>query len=500
MAAVRIALIAMVLVLLGACANYNTSAYRKDAAAQVVDAQNGYTLQFVEADDEGWLYQPGQATKAIDAVRDSVKEKDTFVVLFVHGWHHSAQCCDDNVEGFKETLTRLHQELARPGFRQARDGAEDFRLIGIYVSWRARSLPSWLDYFSFWGRKSAAERIAEVDVREFLNRLNRVYRDQNRPTEARAADNGPAGASSSAARNFLGLVTIGHSFGGQLVLRTVSASLEQELEELNPAPGYLHERWTIGPPSQPTPAPRAVRGFGDLVILVNPAVEAAAYQKLNVLSRGMTYPQVQTPVMLTVSADNDKPRHGLFTWGRILGEWFTSKPYKPDLTERESERQALGVWGPNGVQVTHRLQPIDAQMSLIATQKKHTPEPLCPSNVPCECTWYEWRSAPTRTEPDSLSWSAGASLTDKLSNYDFSARTVFDNVVLEPQQGSQPYQPFIVTSATPNLIDGHSGIFSGPFIDFLMHYIGFVEGKEYLLASEGRGSKHTAAPRRGAAQ
>ena len=486
MAALRIAAVAMMLVLLGACANYNTSAYRKDAAAQVVDAHNGYTLQFVEADDEGWLYQPSQATQAIEAVRESVKEKDTFVVLFVHGWHHSAQCCDDNVEGFKETLTRLHQELARPGFRQAHDGAEDFRLIGIYLSWRARSLPSWLDYFSFWGRKSAAERIAEADVREFLNRLNRVYRDQNRPTEA----------SSAGARNFLGLVTIGHSFGGQLVLRTVSASLEQELEELNPVPGYLHGP----PPSQPTPAPRAIRGFGDLVILVNPAVEAAAYQRLNVLSRGMTYPEIQTPVMLTVSADNDEPRHGLFNWGRILGEWFTSKPYKPDLTERESERQALGVWGPNGVQVTHRLQPIDPQVSLIATQKKHTPEPLCPANVPCECTWYEWRNAPSRTEPDSLSWSTGASQTDKLSNYDFSARTVFDNVVLEPQQGSQPYQPFIVTSATPNLIDGHSGIFSGPFINFLMHYIGFVEGKEYLLASEGRGSKHTAAPRRAAPQ
>jgi len=97
MAALRIVAIAIALALLSACANYNTSAYRKDAAAQFIDAQNGYTLQFVEADDEGWLYQPSQAVKAIDAVRDSVKEKDTFVVLFVHGWHHSAQCCDDNV-------------------------------------------------------------------------------------------------------------------------------------------------------------------------------------------------------------------------------------------------------------------------------------------------------------------------------------------------------------------------------------------------------------------
>jgi hypothetical protein len=484
MAALRIAAIAMVLALLGACASYNTTPFRKDAAAQVVDPQHRYTLQFVEADDEGWLYQTSQATKAVEAVRAAVQEQDTFVVVFVHGWHHSAECCDDNVEGFKETLGRLHDELAQPGYRQARSGTQasagdDFRLIGIYVSWRARSLPGVLDYFTFWGRKSAAERTGEIDIRELLDRLNLVYREQNRPSEA-------------GSRHFLGLVTIGHSFGGQVVLRSVTASMESELEELNPATGYLHDP----PPAQSAAAPRAVRGFGDLVVLVNPAVEAAAYQRLHVLSQGMKYPDVQTPVVLTVSADNDVPRHKLFRWGRILGEWFTSKPYKPDPTEREIERQALGVWGPGGVQVTHQLRPLDPNANLVSTQIQHTTDPLCPPNTSCLCQWYEWSHPRDPIEPDSLSW-AGAQGTGVagLGNYDFSSRTVFGNVVLEPQKGFIPYQPFIVTSATPAIIDGHNGIFSGPFIHFLIRYIGFIEGKEYLLALQGRGSKHTAAPK-----
>ncbi len=483
MAALRIAATAIVLVLLGACASYNTTPFRKDAAAQVVDPQHRYTLQFVEADDEGWLYQTSQATKAVDAVHAAVQEEDTFVVVFVHGWHHSAECCDDNVEGFKETLGRLHDELQAyrqaGGARQTSAG-DNFRLVGIYVSWRARSLPGDLDYFTFWGRKSAAERTGEIDVREFLNRLNRLYRDQNRPSEA-------------GSRNFLGLVTIGHSFGGQVVLRSVSASLESELEELNPATGYLRDP----PPAQSAAAPRAVKGFGDLVVLVNPAVEAAAYQRLHVLSQGMKYPDVQTPVVLTVSADNDVPRHRLFRWGRILGEWFTSKPYKPDPTEREIERQALGVWGPDGVQVTHRLRPLDPSAKLTSMPIAHpTPDPLCPPNTSCLCQWYEWSNPRAPIEPDSLSWpgTQGAGVAG-LGNYDFSSRTVFGNVVLEPQKGSIPYQPFIVTSATPAIIDGHNGIFTEPFIHFLISYIGFIEGKEYLLASQGRGSKHTAIPK-----
>ena len=83
-------------------------------------------------------------------------------------------------------------------------------------------------------------------------------------------------------------------------------------------------------------------------------------------------------------------------------------------SKRESERQALGIYSLNGLQITHRLQPLDPKATLMA-----------------------------------------------------------------------------VASAHPAIIDGHSGIFSGPFIDFLTSYIGFIEGKEYQLTVEGRQSKHT---------
>lgn len=471
------------LLLVDGCASYGNKPYRLGDGASIETPE--YTMRFVEADDEGWLWSPKQANDAIDTVTASAAKVDTFVVLFVHGWHHSSRCCDDNIEGFKETLTQLHGQLLKLNSRATAAGArpgqaENFRLVGIYVSWRGASLPGFLDNVTFWGRKSAAQRTGEVDLREFLDRLNQVYRRHNEVTVKQAASATP--------NTFLGLVTIGHSFGGQVLLRSVSAALEQELQSVTPDPGYLRDH----PSTQPQPLNRPLHGFGDLVVLINPAVESAAYQRLRILSQELTYTDGQTPVMLTVSADNDVPRRWPFRWGRILGEWFTNKPYNENEHERESERQALGIYSQNGLQITHRLQALDPKATLVVTTKTHTPEPFCASSGPCECQWLEWRNPGPILKPDSLSWDT----TTTLDRYDFSQETIFNNVVLEPlpEASARHFEPFVVASASPAIIDGHSGIFSGPFIEFLTSYIGFIEGKEYLLTAEGKQSKHTTPP------
>ena len=479
------ALTVVALVLVDGCASYGNKPYRLGDGASIETPE--YTMRFVEADDEGWLWSPQQANDAIDTVTASAAKVDTFVVLFVHGWHHSSRCCDDNIEGFKDTLTQLHSQLLKlssratsPGTNPGAGRAENFRLIGIYVAWRGASLPGFLDYVTFWGRKSAAQRTGEVDLREFLDRLNQVYRRHNQ-VAAKTAGQTP----NAAPNTFLGLVTIGHSFGGQVLLRSVSAALEQELQSVTPTPGYLRS----DPATQPQPLNRPLHGFGDLVVLVNPAVESAAYQRLRILSQELTYTDGQTPVMLTVSADNDVPRRWPFRWGRILGEWFTNKPYNENEHERESERQALGIYSQNGLQITHRLQPLDEQATLVVTTRTHTPEPFCAQSGKCECQWLEWRDPVPPLEPDSLSWDS----TTTLDHYDFSQETIFNNVVLEPlpEASARHYEPFVVASASPAIIDGHSGIFSGPFIAFLTSYIGFIEGKEYLLTAEGKQSKHS---------
>lgn len=453
------------------CSSYLHRQFREGAKTQVESTD--YSLHFIEADDEGWFWEPRQATAAIELVHRKVAERNTIVLVFVHGWHHSAQCCDDDVEGFKETLIRLGRQLQRPAHAavqskepEAAGAQRDINVVGIYIGWRGRSLPGPLDYFSFWGRKSSAERVGNTDFSEFLSRLNEVYLQYNpRGQEQQARTVTPASP-----EHFLGLVTIGHSFGGQVLLKAVSATLEDQLLHKNPAPGYLRN----SRPAAPRTGTTAIRGVGDLLVLLNPAAEAAQYHRLHVLSQGLEYPPEQTPVMLTVSAENDRPRHKLFTLGRMLGEFFTGKPRKHDPMEREVERKALGVYDEH---ITHRLEPTDSTMRLVPTRIEHPREPGCEGDAPCACDFYEWQSEPAVTVPNSIT----AGSPTRLRDFDFSGPLVFDDVQLVPKNRAIPHQPFIVAEASRAVIDGHNGIFTAPFLEFLVSYIAFVETKNAEL-------------------
>lgn len=445
------------------CSSYRHRQFRAEDKTTVETAD--YALHFIETDDEGWFWEPDQADEAIELVRRKAAERNTIVLVFVHGWHHSARCCDDDVEGFKETLIRLSRQLGAPAHEamQRSQGARErnINVVGIYIGWRGRSLPGLLDYFTFWGRKGSAERVGNADFGEFLSRLNDVYLRHNSRRRDEAPKDAPSGSG-----HFLGLVTIGHSFGAQVLLKAVGSGLEERLVHNNPAPGYLRG----SRPATPPVATEAISGVGDLVVLLNPAIEAAQYHRLHILAQGLKYPPEQAPIMLTVSARNDVPRHRLFTFGRILGEVFTGKPRKEDPMEREVERKALGVYRKH---ITHRLVASDSSVKLIATRIEHTREPGCDGDAPCTCDFLEWDSQPAITIPDSIT--AGAAT--RLEDFDFSARLAFNNVKLLPQRNAIPYQPFIVAEADASVIDGHNGIFTAPFIEFLVSYIAFVETK-----------------------
>jgi hypothetical protein len=456
-------LLCVCLVALEGCSAYRHQPYRA-ADRTSVETEN-YTLHFVEADDEGWFWDPGQANQALELVRRKAAERNTIVVVFIHGWHHSAQCCDDEVEGFKETLIRLNRQLSAPAHEAMQtpraESTRELNVVGIYIGWRGRSLPGFINYFTFWGRKAAAERVGNTDFSEFLARLNNLYLQHNSRRQDEAPEQAPR-----MSEHFLGLVTIGHSFGGQVLMKAIGSTLEEQLIRNNPVGGYLR----TAKPTSPRHDTRALSGFGDLLVLLNPATEAAQYHRLYILSQGLEYPPEQTPIMLTVSARNDVPRHRLFTFGRILGEFFTGKPRKADPIEREVERKALGVYQPH---ITHRLVAADPASKLISTSIEHAREPGCPGQGPCLCEFLEWERPPTLTEKDSIT--AGAET--HLHAFDFSADLTFANVKLLRQPNAIPYQPFIVAEADESIIDGHNGIFTAPFLEFLVSYIAFVETK-----------------------
>lgn len=459
----------MLVIILSGC-SFGHQAYRTGQnGTQLAQGTREFDLHFVEADDEGWFWEPEQAKSALSAVRHAAAASDTLVVIFVHGWHHNAACCDENLEGFKEVLRRLRTEVNQPMYKSARGRGQvqegfprPINIIGIYVGWRGRSLPGQIDYATFWGRKSAAKRVGESDFQEFMIRLQNVY-DDHGPREP-----------------FLGLVSIGHSFGGAAMLAATSKFFESELQKFNVEPVFLRSSSNGRPPSLAQP----LHGFGDLVLLVNPAVEAAAYERLNLLARGLQYNSTQTPLLVTFSADNDQPRRRFFEWGRIAGEWFTGAPHFDDDRERSMRRTALGVYGDGGEQLTHRLEPIDLGVRLEHSQRVSEPEGLClPKMKQCYYEWYRWNQSPKVSAADSLDVSdTSIGQLQKISRFDFSRELVFSNLRFAPNRPQAvPYQPMIVASVDPRVIDGHNGMFSEPFMDFLIRYIGFIEAKKYLL-------------------
>ena len=456
---------------IAACSGYRHQAYRLDDKSKV--SEELFDLHFVEADDEGWFWQPEQAERALEAVEQSAQARDTFVLLFVHGWHHSSRCCDSNVQSFRKTLEQLQSELTRSLYADVRAEYSQmekvegpFKVIGIYLGWRGESLPGWLDVVTFWGRKGAAERVGEGDVREFIARLNQMYLEKRTEPER---------------RTFLGLISIGHSFGAQVLLRATASTLEQQLISLNPLSGYLRQ----ATPATPAGDKKALQGIGDLVVLLNPATEAAAYHRLHLLSMGMQYQETQTPVMLTISTDNDYARYRLFTIGRVLGEIFTTKPHKSDELEREAERKALGIDGEQVRHVTHRIEPVDSRERLIEEEADPGVEAGCEKRGDCVADWRVWADLPDRRLLEDVpSREDTQADRNRLRDFDFSGQVRLGNVEMKPGEHAIPFQPLIVATSSEAIIDNHSGIFTQPLLRFLIPYIALIETKLALNPAE----------------
>src|SRR5207247_2306323 len=108
-------------------------------------------------------------------------------------------------------------------------------------------------------------------------------------------------------------------------------------------------------------------------------------------------------------------------------------------------RRALGEYGP---QRTHQLETTSASSTLL------------PENY----------STPAKVQI--------------LLSTDFSDRIVLGGAELKPLPGLyKPYSPVVVAYSSSKLIQGHNGIFTEAFRQFLTDYVAFVEGKRMLIQS-----------------
>jgi hypothetical protein len=390
-----------------------------------------YSVSIVEFDDQGWLWNPRQVSAMRALIEQQAEGRGALVVVFLHGWKNNAEVCNRNLVCFRDAL----QLLADLEARSARSRSVAPRaIVGIYPAWRGLSLRL-AKNFSFWGRKETAHRVGRgtaVDViaelAEIQQRLNQIH--SAAPTR---------------------LIYIGHSFGAAILYEAVAGIVRTRVVDAL-APGRRVPAASGGTDS-------AVRGIGDLVVLVNPAFEASLYHDIDVRTHWASdYSCRQTPVMMTVSSKGDWATRSFFP----IGRWFSTIAQKArGRDQRAAMAQTIGNYEPFR---THTLSLADASQRDVQRMR---PRPMT-----CEC--------PVRLEETALP-ELRIDTPDPCDIHLAASRRL-GVTQLTANREIHGDNPFMVVRADTEVVSDHTGIFTAPFFEFLVRYVSLIDTKKRLLA------------------
>jgi len=289
------------------------------------EATDLYDLLFAEFDDQGWI-PPGRDGRELAELFDRFDQiskahcDDVSVVVFVHGWHHNADPADSNVRDFRRLLTTFaeteqHSKLQSSGCEQRPRTVQGRHVIGIYIGWAGESIDlAGLRYLTVEDRKLTAEKVAQGSVRELFARLTlkREERRGNRDTRLGTR-----------------MISIGHSFGALILLESLQQAMIKDAIELD---GFGF-----------------ARREGDLVVLINQAVEATRYEALRQTALFHKYRDDQFPSLISVTSTGDPWTGRFFEAGRGLSTIFEKK-----ASEAEQVANITTV-GHNRRYLTHKL-------------------------------------------------------------------------------------------------------------------------------------------------
>jgi hypothetical protein len=389
-------------------------------------ATPGFLLHLVELDDQGQLFDRGQLDAVLAHIRHVSATHDFLAVVFVHGWKHNAKEGDDNLDHFRQVLARL---AATEHALSAAQAIAPRRVIGLFLGWRGLSVSAPLAVeLTFWDRKNTAQKVGHGGVTEVLSRLEVIRRDRTAGTDRSR------------------LVVVGHSFGGAVVYTALGQILESRFLAAGAA--------DAGPDA---------KGFGDLVVLVNPAFEALLYASLSDASTARAaYAKSQLPVLAILTSEKDTATGFWFPLGRWFSTWFeqhrSQKRFNPvtgkkePIAERSADIRSVGHFDPYK---THYLRAA-ADTSADEVERR-TPEQRVHSVM-----------------------SAGAGWEDDAPG----SRIAFPGSVLERTATSAGRNPYLNIRVDGALIPSHDAIWDPRVETFLGHLI-LVSGQSRDLTERG---------------
>src|SRR5258708_6945403 len=468
-----------------------------------------YDLFFVEFDDQGWLANRDQLlalTKCLnyliqsdqpdgkpcepvdDAIPVSNDRQPLSIIVYVHGWHHSAAPNDQDVKNFRKLLhnaSLVESDLCAIKRNKIQNtsvsklesacvdgGHVDFpwqkkrRVVGIYVGWRGDSafpgVPL-LNLGSVWDRKLAAEKVAHGAVQELFAMLHDFYLKHQchlaevLPGNKKAVSVGGRGKKNCADVRML---TMGHSFGGLVTYRALTTRLMTGVAE------------TFRQNQSSKDLPYAY-SFGDLMVLVNPAFEGTRFEPLAEAALNRKYQSgdeheahrtAQLPILIVATSEGDWVTHWTFPIFRFFTPLFESTR---DQTQNSANLNTVG-WTDR--YQTHKLSCGDGP-SLCANPPAKTFEEIPPKAlmeaINEERAWYEAKrhdSCLRVFNNKSLDLADGLRLT---------------KVEPDPARPDRPeYMPLWVVQADANIIHDHNDFLSWNFTNFLRQIYYVILGEE----------------------
>lgn len=328
---------------------------RKDKSPECssVEQTPGFQIAYVELTDQGLLHDRRQMTKALELLGNE-GEQILNIVVFIHGWKHSAACDDNNVINFRDKII--------PNITDTQKGS---RTVGIYVGWRGAVFegPSALQNITFYDRKSTADHVARGSVRELIAHLRSIRNESNRDNQSRLPG------------RKVRLTLIGHSFGGLILYNAIAESIFDSIVTAH------HGDLTSLREAAPT---------ADLVLLLNPAFEASRFEPLFQAAKdGLSkdekdegklrfYPKQQRPILVSITSEADLATKIAFPLGRWVNtllqhEGLTSedKPTEDPVKDYANRIEKLAnthTIGHLERYRTHRLESGSSQQSAPSDQ------------------------------------------------------------------------------------------------------------------------------------
>lgn len=393
----------------------STPDFQKKLASTSIEQYVDFTLGVIEMSDDGHIKDMEQKAQVFSMVKEKSSEQGAILVIFVHGWHHGARACDSNINCYRrvlERITYLNPDEKRP-------------VIGIYIGWRGDSCGvRHLNALTFWNRKRAANHIGEREGRDLLLDFDALYQEIQHTKP-------------------ITMVIVGHSFGGELVYSAVETKMLIETKG----------RDVVGPLASPDEASRGVkplrRGLGDLVVLVNPAVEARRYKAFDEdVEAAGRFQETQPPVLVTVASKADVVVRFAFPVGRWLRTIVNPFLWR----DGKWDRVALGHYKK---QITHELT------------YSGPPKIAPPYESTCVCTSIHADQTPLKP------------MYEQVNLRSTQPQELAEHLRLIPVNGkARENSPYMVIRTESQVIGDHNDIFNPILLDFLFNYLGALPKRE----------------------